>query len=85
LNEQQKINACKVVIDGGANFIKTSTGFSTGGATVADIKLFKSQIGNKILIKASGGVKTFQDMNDMINAGANRIGTSRGVSLMQKQ
>jgi deoxyribose-phosphate aldolase len=84
LSEQDKINACKVVLDGGADFIKTSTGFSTGGATVADIKLFKQHVGNKTLIKASGGVKTFQDMINMINAGANRIGTSRGVSLMAK-
>jgi deoxyribose-phosphate aldolase len=84
LCEQDKINACNVVLAGGADFIKTSTGFSTGGATVADIKLFKQYVGDKALIKASGGVKTFQDMVDMINAGANRIGTSRGVSLMTK-
>jgi deoxyribose-phosphate aldolase len=83
LSTVDKINACKCVLAAKANFIKTSTGFSTGGATVADITLFKKQVGNKALIKASGGVKTFDDMVAMIKAGANRIGTSRGVSLMQ--
>jgi deoxyribose-phosphate aldolase len=83
LSQQDKINACKCVIAAKADFIKTSTGFSTGGATVNDIKLFKKYVGNKAKIKASGGVKTYEDMVNMIKAGANRIGTSRGVSLMQ--
>jgi deoxyribose-phosphate aldolase len=83
LNVQDKINACACVLAAKADFIKTSTGFSTGGATVSDIKLFKQQLGNKIKIKASGGIKTYQDMLAMIKAGASRIGTSRGVALMQ--
>jgi deoxyribose-phosphate aldolase len=71
------------VLTAKADFIKTSTGFSTGGATVADIELFKKCVGNKAKIKASGGVKTYADMIALINAGADRIGTSRGVTLMQ--
>ncbi|MDR1991338.1 MAG: deoxyribose-phosphate aldolase [Mycoplasmataceae bacterium] len=83
LNRVDKINACKCVMAAKADFIKTSTGFSSGGATVADVKLFKKCVGNKISIKASGGIKTRQDMLALIKAGANRIGTSRGIALMQ--
>ncbi|MDR0985707.1 MAG: deoxyribose-phosphate aldolase [Mycoplasmataceae bacterium] len=85
LNQQDKINACKCVIDGKANFIKTSTGFSTGGATIEDVKLFKTHVGNKIMIKASGGVKTFEQMKAMIDAGANRVGTSNGATLVSNK
>jgi deoxyribose-phosphate aldolase len=82
LTEQDKINACQCVLKAHADFIKTSTGFSTGGATVADIKLFKKCVQDCAQIKASGGIKTYDEMVQLINAGANRIGTSRGVSLM---
>ena len=68
----------------GATFVKTSTGFSTGGATVHDVALMKQTVGEQCEVKASGGVKTYQDMQDMIDAGATRIGTSSGVSLMKQ-
>lgn len=83
LSDEEKINACKCVIDGNADFVKTSTGFSSGGATIEDVKLLKKYSENKILVKAAGGIKTSKDMLDMIEAGANRIGTSRGVSLIK--
>jgi deoxyribose-phosphate aldolase len=83
LSNEDKINACKCVTLAKADFIKTSTGFSTGGATTDDIKLFRKYIGKKIKIKASGGIKTYSDMLAMIKAGATRIGTSRGVVLMR--
>lgn len=82
LNDEQKKLACKLVVNAGADFIKTSTGFSTGGATKADIELFKSQVKDNCLIKASGGVRSYDDALVMINAGANRIGTSGGVSIV---
>lgn len=83
LTDNEKINACECIMKAGADFVKTSTGFSTGGATVHDIELFKKTVGDKCLIKASGGVKTKEDLIAMINAGANRIGTSKGVELMK--
>jgi deoxyribose-phosphate aldolase len=83
LTQKDKINACKCVLAAKADFIKTSTGFSTGGATIADVKLFKKYVGNKAKIKASGGIQTYDDMVAMIKAGADRIGTSKGVALMQ--
>lgn len=82
LNEQQKIDICKIVTDAGADFIKTSTGFSTGGATIADIQLFKKFVGENVKIKASGGIRELPFCLDLINAGANRIGTSSGISLV---
>jgi deoxyribose-phosphate aldolase len=84
LNNKQKINACKCVLLSKADFIKTSTGFSTSGATLEDIKLFKKIVKNKAFIKASGGIKTIEQMLDLIKCGANRIGTSCGVELMAK-
>jgi len=81
LTAAEKAKVCQVVLDSGAHYIKTSTGFSTGGATVADIALFKSIVGERIGIKASGGVRTRQDAEAMIAAGATRLGTSGGVSI----
>lgn len=82
LTEQEKELACQIILKSNADFIKTSTGFSTGGATIEDVSLFKKVIGNKKLIKAAGGIKNSDDLIKMINAGADRIGTSRGVLLM---
>ncbi|WPL39958.1 deoxyribose-phosphate aldolase [Malacoplasma iowae] len=82
LTEQEKQLACEIVLKSDAEFIKTSTGFSTGGATVEDITLFKKCLGDKKLIKAAGGIKNSDDLIKMIDAGADRIGTSRGVMLM---
>lgn len=81
LTEDEKKRVCQVVLDSGAHYIKTSTGFSTGGAAVADIELFKSIVGEKIGIKASGGIRTREDAMAMIEAGATRIGTSGGVKM----
>lgn len=81
LTEDEKKRVCQVVLDSGAHYIKTSTGFSSGGATVPDIQLFKALVGERIGIKASGGVRTYQDAVAMIHAGATRIGTSGGVKI----
>ena len=76
LTEEEKIAMCHAVTNAGADFIKTSTGFGTGGATMADIKLFKQHIGTEVKIKAAGGVKTIRDLEDFIAEGCTRIGTS---------
>jgi deoxyribose-phosphate aldolase len=83
LTDEEKKRACEDIVNAGADFAKTSTGFSTSGATVSDVALMKSVVGDKAKVKAAGGVRTKQDMLDMIEAGAERIGTSRGVSLVQ--
>lgn len=85
LNEQDKINACQCVEQAGADFIKTSTGFSTAGAKLEDIKLFRNNLSPKVKIKAAGGVSNPNDLEAFIKAGADRIGTSRGVSLMKNE
>ncbi|WP_252320505.1 deoxyribose-phosphate aldolase [Spiroplasma endosymbiont of Lariophagus distinguendus] len=85
LTTEQKIIACQLVTKVKADFIKTSTGFANGGATVADIKLMKANIGPHVAIKASGGIKNQDDAMAMINAGATRIGTSNGVAIISGQ
>lgn len=85
LTDEEKRRACQSVLAGGADFIKTSTGFGPGGATEADIKLFKSIVGGNIGIKASGGIRTRLQAEAMIAAGADRIGTSAGVAIMKGQ
>lgn len=82
LDHNEKIRACEIAKRAGADFVKTSTGFSTGGATVEDIKLMRSAVGPDMGVKASGGVRTFADAEAMIAAGATRIGTSNGVALI---
>lgn len=84
LTEEEKIKMCQVVTRAGADFIKTSTGFGTGGATLDDIRLFKKHVGEQVKIKAAGGVKSAEDMEAFIAAGADRIGSSSGVSILQK-
>ena len=81
LTQEEKIAMCRVVSMSGADFIKTSTGLSTGGATVEDVKLFKAHIGPDIRIKAAGGIRTFEQAQTMIEAGADRIGASALVAL----
>jgi len=81
LTEDEKKKVCSVVLASGAHYIKTSTGFSTGGATIADVELFKGIVGQKIGIKASGGIRSRADAEAMIAAGASRLGTSAGVSM----
>lgn len=82
LTEDEKIQMCKAVTQAGADYIKTSTGFGTGGATMEDIKLFKAHIGPSIKMKAAGGVKTVSDMEQFINEGCDRIGTSSAITLV---
>jgi len=83
LSEQLKVKACELIMEAKADFIKTSTGFSKQGAMVEDIKLFKSIVGDKTKIKASGGIKTYEDACKMVEAGADRIGTSSGVFIVE--
>ena len=83
LDDKEKILACKIAKEYGADFVKTSTGFSTGGATEHDIELMRKTVGDKIGVKASGGIKTYEDAVKMINAGANRLGTSSGIAIMK--
>lgn len=73
---------CKVVTDAGADFIKTSTGFGTAGATLEDIKLFKKYIGPNVKMKAAGGVKTIEDFENFISEGCERIGTSSAIKIV---
>ena len=84
LTEQEKIDACRICVDGGADFVKTSTGLSTGGATVHDIELMKKTVDGKAKVKAAGGIRTLQDCLDMINAGADRIGTSAMLKIAKE-
>lgn len=82
LTEDEKIALCKCVTGGGADYIKTSTGFGTGGATEADVLLFKKHIGPNVKIKAAGGVKTKPDLEMFLSAGCDRIGTSSAISIL---
>lgn len=82
LTNEEKGKACEAVLAGGAHFIKTSTGFGPGGATLEDIKLFKAIAGDRIGIKASGGIRTREQAEALIAAGATRLGTSNGVALL---
>lgn len=81
LSDEEKVKACEAAEKAGAAFVKTSTGFSTGGATVEDVKLMKDTVGDNVKVKASGGVRTYEDAMKMIEAGASRIGTSNGCSI----
>lgn len=83
LTEEEKIKACELSMEAGADFVKTSTGFSTGGATIEDVKLMKSVVGDRLEVKASGGVRDLQTAKDMIDAGATRLGTSSGVNIIK--
>lgn len=85
LTQEEKIAACRVVSMSGADFIKTSTGFAQGGATVEDVKLFREHISPDVRIKAAGGIRTFEQAQAMVDAGADRIGASALVALYQQQ
>ncbi len=84
LTEEEKINMCDIVSNSNADFIKTSTGFSTAGATIEDIKLFKKHIKNDKKIKAAGGISSFEDAERFIEEGASRLGTSRLVKIEKR-
>ena len=81
LTEDEKIAMCKVVTAAGADFIKTSTGFSTGGATFADVELFAKHVGKNVKIKAAGGISSLEDAEKFLELGADRLGTSRIVKI----
>ncbi|MGO3050873.1 deoxyribose-phosphate aldolase [Staphylococcus casei] len=83
LTDDEKIKACELSKAAGADFVKTSTGFAGGGATPQDVKLMKDTVGDALEVKASGGVRNLEDFNNMIEAGATRIGASAGVQIIQ--
>ena len=82
LTDEEKIKACQIAKEAGADFVKTSTGFSTGGATVEDIRLMRETVGKDMGVKASGGVRDFEKAQAMIDAGATRIGTSSAAGIL---
>lgn len=84
LNENEKIQACILSQMAGASFVKTSTGFGASGATIEDVKLLKEVVGDQLGVKASGGIKNFEIAGQMIQAGADRIGTSSGVQIIKE-
>lgn len=84
LTREEKIRMCEIVTQAGADYIKTSTGFSTGGATREDVKLFREHVGPDVRIKAAGGIATVQDAEDFLALGADRLGTSRLVKLAKE-
>lgn len=83
LTEEEKVRACELAVKAGTDFVKTSTGFSTGGATVEDVALMRKTVGSNIGVKASGGVRNTSDAEKIVEAGASRIGASAGVSIVK--
>lgn len=83
LSDEEKVRACEAAVKAGADFVKTSTGFSSGGATVEDVKLMKKTVGNRAKVKAAGGIRTYEDAMKMIEAGADRLGCSAGIAIME--
>lgn len=83
LTDDEKTKACQLAMEAGADYVKTSTGFSTGGATLEDVRLMRSVVGDKLGVKASGGVKDYKTAVAMMEAGATRIGTSSGVEIVK--
>lgn len=84
LTDEEKIKACELAEEAGADFVKTSTGFSTGGALASDVKLMKETVGDRLEVKASGGIHTRQEAMDMIEAGASRIGASKSIDICKE-
>ncbi len=85
LTDEEKVKVCELAKKAGADFVKTSTGFGTGGATVEDVALMRKTVGSDMGVKASGGVRNKEDFENMVKAGANRIGTSAGVKIMEEK
>ncbi|SRR3712207_1428310 len=83
LTDDEKVKACQLAVNAGVDFVKTSTGFSTGGATVSDVKLMRQTVGPDIGVKAAGGTRSLEDALAFVEAGATRIGTSAGVTIMK--
>jgi len=84
LTEEEKVRACRAARAARADFVKTSTGFSTSGATIGDVQLMRREVGREMGVKASGGVRTLDDLLAMVEAGATRIGTSNGVKIIEE-
>lgn len=84
LTEEEKIRASRLTVEGGADFVKTSTGFSTGGATVEDVRLMRETVGPDFGVKAAGGIRTLADAEAMIEAGANRLGVSASIAILSE-
>lgn len=84
LTDEEKVSACLAAKEAGADFIKTSTGFSTHGATEEDVKLMRKTVGDSMGVKAAGGIRTYADAVKMISAGANRLGASAGIAIMEQ-
>lgn len=82
LTDDEKVRACKITVDAGADFVKTSTGFGSGGATVHDVELMRKTVGENFGVKASGGIRTADFAKEIVKAGANRIGTSSGIQIV---
>lgn len=83
LTEEEKVTACQLAMQAGADFVKTSTGFGTGGATAADVKLMRATVGNSMKVKASGGMRCYADVVPIIEAGADRLGVSASIIILE--
>ena len=83
LNDEQKKTACRLAMEAGADFVKTSTGFGTGGATPADVALMRSVVGDKLQVKASGGIRTYEDAMAVVEASADRLGVSASRAILE--
>ncbi len=84
LSDEQKLTACRFAVEAHADFVKTSTGFSTSGATESDVRLMRQAVGAAMGVKASGGIRSFEALRRMVEAGANRIGTSSGIQILHE-
>lgn len=83
LTDEEKVKACEMSVEAGADFVKTSTGFSTGGATPEDVALMRKTVGPDVGVKAAGGIRDYEAAMNVIKAGANRIGTSNGIAIVK--
>jgi deoxyribose-phosphate aldolase len=84
LNTEEKVAACQLAKAAGADFVKTSTGFAGGGATVEDVRLMRQTVGPQMGVKAAGGIRSYADLRAMVEAGASRIGASAGVQIVKQ-
>jgi deoxyribose-phosphate aldolase len=84
LTDQEKMTACRLVVEAGADYVKTSTGFGAGGATIADVRLLKASVGGRAKVKASGGIRDWNTVRQMLEAGADRIGTSASLKIVEE-
>jgi deoxyribose-phosphate aldolase len=85
LTDEEKIKMCRIVTEAGADYIKTSTGFSTAGATFEDVKLMRGNVGGDVKVKAAGGISSFDDAKEFVRLGADRLGTSRLIKIMKAE